>query len=226
MTHFSDALRSGDAAPVGSGLSKGYQRAELLAVEFGAVTTLTSTGICVSVTTTGASSGLSATGSLVSGGVATFDVPRAVSLTSTANNSGLGVTVNGTDVYGVTMSEKITGPNNTTVNGAKAFKTVTSLTATGIVTALSAGSSDVYGLPVRIADKGKVLGMYMDGVSATAFTTVAGFSATGAVSTATTADTRGTVTHNTASNGTRVFSALVIVGDPNTTVGLYGATQA
>jgi hypothetical protein len=225
MTQISDALRSGAAAPVGSGVSPGYQRAELLAVEFGAVTTLTSTGICVLVTTTGASSGLSATGSLVTAGVATFDVPRTVSLTSTANNSGLGVTVNGTDAYGVVLSEKITGPNATTVNGAKAFKTVTSLTATGIVTALSAGSSDIYGLPVRIADKGKVVGMYMDGVSATSATIVAGFTTTG-TSTATTADTRGTVAHNTASNGTRVFSALVIVGDPNTTTGLYGATQA
>jgi hypothetical protein len=148
-----------------------------------------------------------------------------IGITADANNSGLGVTVNGTDAYGVVLSEKITGPNATTVNGAKAFKTVTSLTATGIVTALSAGSSDIYGLPVRIADKGKVVGMYMDGVSATSATIVAGFTTTG-TSTATTADTRGTVAHNTASNGTRVFSALVIVGDPNTTTGLYGATQA
>ena len=225
MTHFSDALRSGDAAPVGSGLSKGYQRAELLAVEFGAVVTLTSTGVCVTASSN-ASNVVSATGSLVSGGVATFDVPRAVSITATQNLSTKSFTVAGTDQYGVTMSETITGPNNTTVNGAKAFKTVTSVTATGATTLLSVGTSDVYGLPVRVGDKGKVLGMYMDGVSATAFTTVAGFSATGAVSTATTADTRGTVAHNTASNGTRVFSALVIVGDPNTTVGLYGATQA
>ena len=225
MTHFSDALRSGAAHYGAANADLGYQRGELLSHEFGAVATLTGTGVCVTVTTTGASSGLSATGSLVSGGVATFTVPRAVSLTSTANNSGLAVTVNGTDVYGKTTSELITGPNNTTVYGAKAFKTVTSVTATGIVTSLSVGDSDILGLPVRIADKGKVLGMYMDGISATAATIVAGYTATG-TSTATTADVRGTIQHNTASNGTRRFTALVIVGDPNTKEGLYGAAQA
>jgi hypothetical protein len=224
MTHFSDALRSGAAAPVGSGVSPGYQRAELLAVEFGAVVTLTSTGVCVTASSN-ASNVVSATGSLVTAGIATFDVPRAVSITATQNLSTKSFTVAGTDQYGVSVSEIITGPNNTTVNGAKAFKTVTSVTATGATTLLSVGTSDIYGLPVRAGDKGKVLGMYMDGVSATSVTVVAGFSASG-TSTATTADTRGTVAHNTASNGTRVFSALVIVGDPNSTTGLYGAAQA
>lgn len=224
MTHFSDALRSGDAFYGAANVDKGYQRGELLAHEFGAVATTTSTGVCVTVTTTGAAT-LSATGSLVSGGVATFTVPRAVSLTSTANNSGLSVTVNGTDVYGKTMSELVTGPNNTTVRGAKAFKTVTSVTATGIVTALSVGDSDILGLPVRIADKGKVVGLWVDGVAETSNTIVVGLSTTG-TSTATTADVRGTVLGGTATNGTKRFTALLIVGDPNTKEGLYGVAQA
>lgn len=227
MTQISDALYTGDAYYPSATATpdRGYVRSHLYAHEFGAVSTLTTTGVCVTVTTTGASSGLSATGSLVSGGVATFTVPRAVSLTSTANNSGLAVTVNGTDAYGKTMSELITGPNNTTVTGAKAFKTVTSVTATGIVTSLSVGDSDKLGLPIRIADKGKVLEMMVDGISETTLTIVAGLSTTG-TSTATTADVRGTLLGGTATNGTRRFTALLIVGDSSTKEGLYGVAQA
>lgn len=226
MTHFSDALYTGGAYyPSATSIpGLGYVRSHLYAHEFGAVATLTTTGVCVLVTTTGASSGLSATGSLASGGVATFTLPRAVSLTSTANNSGLDVTVNGTDAYGKTQSEKITGPNNNTVRGAKAFKTVTSVTATGIVTALSVGDSDILGLPVRVGDKGKVVGLWVDGVSETTNTIVAGLSTTG-TSTATTADVRGTVLGGTATNGAKRFTALLIV-DPASKESLYGVAPA
>ena len=224
MTHFSDPLRSGDAYYGAANKDRGYQRSELLAVEFGAVVAVTATGVCVAATTTGAGA-LSATGSLVTAGVATFDVPRTVSITATTNVSSNTFTVTGTDAYGQTMSEKITGPNATTVNGAKAFKTVTSVTATGVVTAISAGTSAILGLPVRVGDKGKVLELVVDGISETSLTTVVGLSTTG-VSTATTADVRGTLLGGTAPDGTKRFTTLLIVGDPNTSSGLYGVAQA
>ena len=52
-------------------------------------------------------------------------------LASTADLSGIDITVNGTDAEGREQSETIAGPNNNTVNLIKYFKTVTSVSASG-----------------------------------------------------------------------------------------------
>jgi hypothetical protein len=61
------------------------------------------------------------------------DVPdglaHTISLTSTANLSGIDITITGTDADGAVISETLAGPNNNTVETTKYFKTVTSISA-------------------------------------------------------------------------------------------------
>jgi len=74
---------------------------------------------------------LSITGALATGGVATMDVPRHVAIYSDADESGDTYTITGTDRYGAALTETITGPNTTTVNGSKNFLTVTQVATSG-----------------------------------------------------------------------------------------------
>jgi hypothetical protein len=201
----------------------GFALPKIAVHEFGAVVTATTTGICVTATGVANGGALSATGSLVSGGVATFDVPRTVNLTSTGNNSGFSFTVSGTDAYGQTQTETITGPNNNTVAGVKAFKTVTGIVAaTTLVGTVSAGTTDVFGLPWHLNDKGKVIAATVNGAAVTP-TLVAGFTATG-TSTATTADVRGTITSTTSDSSKRFTVAYIV--NPTSKATLYGAAPA
>lgn len=56
-----------------------------------------------------------------------------VALTSTGNISGVTFTVTGTDPDGNAITDTITGPNNNTVYGVKAFLTVTQIAVNGAV---------------------------------------------------------------------------------------------
>lgn len=95
---------------------------------------------------TGATAGTAPDGS--GRAIIVFDVPRGVSLTSTANLSGSNFTVTGFDVYGRLQTAKRAGPNNNTVNTLKAFKSVLSVVSdTTSASTVSVGSSDVFGLP-------------------------------------------------------------------------------
>lgn len=160
-----------------------------------------------------------------------FDVPRAVSLTSGGNISGVNFTISGFDVYGQAMSQVIAGPNANTVTTAKAFYQITSIAVSAAVgTNTSAGSSDRLGLPVAVPDAG-----YIDRAGwAGALASDAGtFTAADVTSPATTAtgDVRGTYTPSSATNGVRrlVFGMLLSsaqVGPKATRVAALGVTQA
>ena len=202
---------------------RGLRFPQLFVKEYGVVTTADTDGICDGATATGAAT-LSATGALVSGGVATFDVPRAVSLTSAGNNAAVTYTVTGTDEYGAALTEAITGPNNTTVVGAKAFKTVTSVASSAaVVGSIDVGDSAKLGLPIAVADVGKVVSVSVDGKPETTLTVAV--AATG-TATATTGDVRGTILPNNAPNGSRRFTAVLVVGDNRTKEGAFGVTPA
>lgn len=85
-------------------------------------------GVCQSQTpAAGGAQSLTINGALAASGVATFTQPRHVSITSDGNDSGRTFTVTGTDRNGLALTETITGPNTTTVNGTKNFKTVTAV---------------------------------------------------------------------------------------------------
>lgn len=73
-------------------------------------------------------------GSLVSGGVATLDIPRRVLITPGGADSGITYTVVGTDRYGAALSETVQGVNNpSTVGTTQDFKTVTAVNHSGSV---------------------------------------------------------------------------------------------
>lgn len=82
-----------------------------------------------------------------------FDVARSVSLTSGSNVSAVNFLVVGYDMYGQKLSQLMTGPNGNTVNSLKAFKSILSITPQGTsASTVSAGTSDVFGLPWVVKD--------------------------------------------------------------------------
>jgi|DEB0MinimDraft_3_1074331.scaffolds.fasta_scaffold01306_5 hypothetical protein len=234
MTHVSDGLRIGDAyygRAVGSdpagredrGVPSMTETSILVPIELGAPAAADPDGICVNQSTTGAAS-LTITGALASNGVATFDVPRTVSMTSTANESGVTFTITGTDKYGAALVADLAGPNNTTVNTPQAFKTVTAVAVDGNLTStqVDVGSSSILGLPYHLLNAGKILGITEDGLTATG-TIVAGYGVT-EVATATTADVRGTYTPESTLNGS-VYVSLLMVADGSSKASAYGTDQ-
>ena len=70
-------------------------------------------------------------GALTSGGSATFDAGRIVTILSAGDDSGISFTVTGTDVNSDSQTESITGANAGTATGSKYFKTVTAIAAVG-----------------------------------------------------------------------------------------------
>lgn len=158
---------------------------------------------------------LGAAGDFTLASPVTFDVPRNFTLTvATTNHSGRTITVYGTDVYGNVMVESLAGPNNNTVSGKKAFKTITRVASDGAIATngIAVGFGDVLGLPFFVPNQAFVLKAMVDGADEVANATVVGGLAS-AASTATSADVRGTIDFNTASNGTRVFQAIVAGGN-------------
>lgn len=81
--------------------------------------------------TPGAAGALTINGSLASSGVATTDNQRFIGITSSSNLSNRTFVLTGTDSQGRTISEELTGPNNTTVLSALNYKTVTGITISG-----------------------------------------------------------------------------------------------
>jgi len=92
-------------------------------------------GISVAATL-GSSGNLTLGGALTSGGSATFNAGRIVTLLSAGDDSGDTFTVTGTDVNGDAQTEEITGANAGTATGSKYFKTVTQIA----IDAASAGN--------------------------------------------------------------------------------------
>lgn len=146
-------------------------------------------------------------GDLASGGVATFDVPRAVVAAWTTSAT---LTVTGTDAYGNVMVES--SGAGTSMAGKKAFKTVTGVSSSVDITGLTVGTGKVLGLPSFLAGAGYVVAELQSGAKATAGTIVAGDTA---VATATTGDVRGTYAPNGTPNGVLAFQLLCVLDDPS-----------
>jgi hypothetical protein len=154
-------------------------------------------------------------------------------LTYTLGVAPVTVTVSGYDYYGQAMSEAITSSAavSTAVTGLKAFYLVTSVSvsaATG--TALTVGTADVFGCPVRFFDKSYVLryGWNNGTTDDTSGTLTVADTAT---ATTVTGDVRGTFAPSSAADGIKravVTLALpaIAVGPNATRVGALGVTQA
>jgi hypothetical protein len=156
------------------------------------------------------------------------DVPRAIKVN--CSTTARAFTVSGFDYYGQAMSEVITvAVAGTAVTGLKAFYQVSSVTIAGSATAVVVGTSDVLGIPVRVANVAYVASVKSNNTLAQdAGTFVAADTAT---ATTTTGDVRGTYAPATASNGiVRTVMGVLLPGiavGPNATrVGALGVTQA
>jgi hypothetical protein len=151
---------------------------------------------------------------------------RAVTLTSAANLSTTVFSVRGYDIYGMPMTESITGPNANTVTGKKTFKFIASVTPSiTSASTVSVGTADKFGIPIRVDQFGYYYGVW-DNINQV----VAQFTAADTTSpaTSTTGDVRGTMTlTGNPSNGTRRLLMCLTVALANSTsiAGLYGVTQ-
>jgi hypothetical protein len=212
-------MASGLALPAGAVIYLNVDRAErddpttladtskmaemtLVKIGLGAPATADADGVCASQALNTGVDGVIA-GALAADGVATFDKPRNVVAAWT--NAAV-ITVTGTDEYGETVVES--SASGTSFTGKKAFKTVTQVRVSANVTGLTVGSGVVLGLPCFLADVADVVKEIMDGVAPTAGTFVAGDNTT---ATATTGDVRGTLSPNSAPNGSRVYEVIAAV---------------
>jgi len=160
-----------------------------------------------------------------------LDVPRNVTVTTTHDSSvvAMTVTVTGTDEYGETLVELVTVAATGTSQAdatVKAFKTVTSLAITAAADAeantCNIGWGNALGLPIRM-DAGTCIAFFADNTEElTEATSVVAVTST---ATSTTGDVRGTITPNTACNGTVNFVACIIPAANNSKENLFGVTQ-
>lgn len=153
-------------------------------------------------------------------------IARNVTVTSGADFSANTFTVRGYDIYGYPMSEAITGPNNTTTSGKKAFKFVTSITPSATnASTVSIGTGDVYGFPLRVDSIGYV-SIAWNGSLVTANTGWLAADAT-TPATTTTGDVRGTYATQSASDGSKRLQVFATpsVANLGSVTGLFGITQ-
>lgn len=149
------------------------------------------------------------------------DVARNVTITSAGDDHTKTFTVYGTDHYGVSVIEAITGANAGVAAGKKAFKTVTRIAVSAATAdAVTAGTGDVLGLPIRIASADRILSAAFDGTVEAIAAFVAAVDTT---ATATTGDVRGTVDMTSALNNKAVI--VNVIADASTGAAAYGVTQ-
>lgn len=176
--------------------------------------------------------GTSVTSVVLSSGstVLQLDCPRAVSVTQVTGGTARAFTVSGYDYYGQAMSEVITSVAAATTPGKKAFYQISGITVAGATTtAVTVGTTDVLGSPVRILDLGYIVHAgYNNTLADNAGTAVAAVTAT---ATTTTGDVRGTFTPASATDGIKrlvmtIALPAIAVGPNATRTGAFGVTQA
>jgi hypothetical protein len=220
MTHFSDGVRAGrNFANNGTASEPGVFMSPINVYNI-VPAALDADGICAQQTLAAAGNAL-LNGALASGGTVTLDVPRNV-IVDAAGAATAVLTVTGTDVYGIPMSEAITLNGTTAVAGKKAFKTITSIAASAAATDFFVGTGDVFGLPIRANSRN-----YVQTAWNGAFVTTGTFAAADATTaTTTTGDVRGTFAPADAADASKRLTLWVFVLDDDTQTGLYGVAQA
>src|SRR6185312_3690541 len=151
----------------------------------------------------------------------TAAIARNVRITSGGNDSGITFLVAGYDLYGYPQTEQITGANIGVASGKKAFKFITSITpSAAVASTASAGTGDVYGLPLLSSFWGDV-DVVWNNACITANT---GYTAADTTSpaTATTGDVRGTYAVQSASDGTKRLMVYVNPSINNLALGVPG----
>lgn len=221
------ATNLGGPLSIGNTLGKGFARGNMGGVTspvlvYQATPVAIATNNVATAQAVAGAGNLTLNGALVSGGIATFDIPRSVQTTSSsASDTTQTVTFYGTDVYGLAVVETLTLNGTAAILGVKAFKTITRIAVSAVTVGnISAGSGDKFGLPYRINKKGSVQAFWDAtwnlGTVTIAVTTTA---------TATSGDVRGTYLPASASDGTRTLSLWIYMDDVETRNGLYGVDQ-
>tara|TARA_R110002020_G_scaffold2849_5_gene13239 strand:+ start:11153 stop:13285 length:2133 start_codon:yes stop_codon:yes gene_type:complete len=102
-------------------------------------------GVCASQSP-GGSGNLTINGALADSGSVNFTTaasqqPRKITFTGTGNESGRTFTITGTNFLGISQTEAVAGPNNSTVSSTKFFNTITQIATDGATaSAITVGS--------------------------------------------------------------------------------------
>jgi hypothetical protein len=161
--------------------------------------------------------------------VVQLDCPRAVSVTLAGGGTPTTITITGFDEYGQRMSEAITSVAGATTNGRKAFYQILGVTTSAAtVSAVTVGTTQLIGLPVRLTS-----GVYLSHVGwDTGFAIDTGTLAVAdtATATTTTGDVRGTYSPSSAPNGIRrlvmgIMLPAIAAGPNATRIGAFGVNQ-
>ena len=161
-----------------------------------------------------------------------LDTPRAVSIFLTSGGTPRTYTVSGYDYYGQPMTEQITTVANATTPGNKAFYQIASVVGAGggSGAAVTVGTTDKLGLPLRVFDAGYIVRAGWNNTLANDAGTLAVADMTNPA-TSITGDVRGTYIPSSATNGIKRLVAVIalpgIAAGPNATrTGALGVTQA
>jgi hypothetical protein len=117
-----------------------------IVVTVGPLASASANNIALSQTVTGAAN-VTLNGALVTNGVAVLDKPRQVLITNVGNDSGITFTVVGTDRYGASLSQTVTGTSGSTVATTVDYATVTRITTSGStsISGITVGTNGVAG---------------------------------------------------------------------------------
>ena len=166
-----------------------------------------------------------------------LNTPRALQLTTVSGTitTSRNLTISGYDYYGQPMTEVIaTGTTSSAVanvSGKKAFYQVYSIAINGsLPVAITVGTTDIFGLPVRCFDAGYVVKVGWNNTLAQDAGTLTVADMTNPA-TSTTGDVRGTYLPSSASNGVKrlvmtIAVPAIAVGPNATRTGALGITQA
>ena len=172
--------------------------------------TLDADGVCASQSPTAAGA-LTLDGALVTSGVAIFDVPRCVSITSAGNDTGDTFTIEGADYYGQTQHHTMIGGDSVAVVSTKAFSKVTAVRTSGAsASTVTVGTADTFGAPYVMGRRGKT-SIYWNG---TLLTSNSGFvAAVTSTPTIGTGDVRGTIAVQSAADAAKPLEVWILIPD-------------
>jgi hypothetical protein len=215
----SDNIRSGNAvAPDRSKLGiplTGTEAQSVYVLSLGAPTLPVANNVALSQAV-GAGAPFILNGALVSGGVATFDVPRNIVAAWTTVSI---ITITGYDVYGQLMVE--IAPSGSSFVGKKAFKRVTSVVSSAAITAATLGTGGRLGLPYRPSLGGFIRGRFgEDTADAGVYTAPERVTMTGASN-----DVRGTYAPASTLDGVTVVTVVMASLNGPDNVHAFGLAQ-
>jgi hypothetical protein len=159
-----------------------------------------------------------------------LDCPRAVAVSLVTGGTARAYTITGFDYYGQAMSEVITSVAAATTNGKKAFYQITTISGAGAsTTAVTVGTTQLLGFPVRVNDGAYICHVgWNNGFAIDSGTFAAAVQTT---ATTTTGDVRGTFSPSSAPDGIKrlvvgLMLPAIAIGPNATRTGALGVTQA